>query len=146
MDSAYLSALSALAGSAIGAFSSFATTWLTQNAKYRSDRIDREVARREQLYGAFIDEVSKLFADALVNDIHDTKQLIGVYSLVSRMRLVASHQIIEHAEAVMKQLITTFRSPNMQLADLGDVSFQQMDPLKEFSEICREDLSAMQRG
>jgi hypothetical protein len=146
MDSAYLSALSALAGSAIGAFSSFATTWLTQNAKYRSDRIDKEVVRREQLYGAFIDEVSKLFADALVDDIQDTKQLIGVYSLVSRMRLVASHTIIQHAEAVMEQLITTFRSPNMQIADLHNLSLRRVDLLKEFSEICREDLSALQRG
>lgn len=143
MDAAYMSALSALAGSAIGALSSFATTWLTQTSKFRSDRTDRERVRREALYGAFIDEVSKLFADALVHNIHDETKLVTIYSLISRMRLFAPNTIIRAAEAAMQQLLVTYRAPNRNLEDLEIVPFDTIDPLRSFSEACRDDLGSV---
>ncbi len=65
MDNAYISAVAALAGSGIGAAASFATTWLTQDAQVRAQRFAQAMARRERLYGEFIEEASKLFADSL---------------------------------------------------------------------------------
>ena len=56
MDAAYISAFAALAGSAIGTFASFATTWLTQHAQKRATRLAREMNPRERLYGEFVDE------------------------------------------------------------------------------------------
>ena len=58
MDAAYLSALSALSGSAIGALASLTTTWLTQRYQDRSQRIAQERARRERIFGEFIDQAS----------------------------------------------------------------------------------------
>jgi hypothetical protein len=63
MDAAYISAVAALAGSAIGALASFVTTWLTQHAQQRATRLAQEMSRRERLYGEFIDEASRLLAD-----------------------------------------------------------------------------------
>jgi hypothetical protein len=67
MEAAYISAFAALAGSAICAFASFATTWLTQHAQERPTRLAQEMSRRERLYGEFIDEASRLLADALTH-------------------------------------------------------------------------------
>ena len=59
MDAAYLSALSALAGSAIGAMASFGTTWLTQHHQDHAQRIAQESTRREKLFGEFIEQSSR---------------------------------------------------------------------------------------
>ena len=69
MDVGYISALSALAGSAIGALASLATTWLTQNSQMRITLRTQDRARREALYSEFIREASKLFADAITHEL-----------------------------------------------------------------------------
>ena len=71
MNSAYISAVAALAGSGIGAVASFVTTWLTQDAQERARRVAQAMARREHLYGEFIEEASKLFTDALTHELDD---------------------------------------------------------------------------
>ena len=81
MDNAYMSAIAALAGSAIGGLASFATTWLTQHSQERAQRFAQAMTRREHLYREFIEEASKLFTDAL------THQLEGLQSLSAFTRL-----------------------------------------------------------
>ena len=49
MNSAYISALAASAGSAIGALASFATTWLTQHEQERATRLAQEMSRMANL-------------------------------------------------------------------------------------------------
>jgi hypothetical protein len=71
MDSAYMSGIAALAGSAIGGLASFATTWLTQHSQERARRSAKEITRREHLYGEFIDEASKLYTDARTHQLDD---------------------------------------------------------------------------
>ncbi|GBD49843.1 hypothetical protein [Methylopila sp. Yamaguchi] len=58
MDAGYISALAALAGSAIGALASLDTTWLTKHAQERATLLVQDRARREALYGEFIQEAS----------------------------------------------------------------------------------------
>lgn len=60
MNPGYISALSAPAGSAIGALASFATTWMTQSFQDRTQRVTQTVSRRERLYSDFSDEASRL--------------------------------------------------------------------------------------
>src|SRR6266850_3678639 len=79
MDNAYMSAVAALAGSAIGALASFATTWLTQHAQVRAQRFAQAMARREHLYGEFIEEASKLFTDALTHEFDDPAKFVRLY-------------------------------------------------------------------
>ena len=54
MDIAYLSALSALAGSVVGGLTTGITTWLSQRNQARAEQLAREMSRREDLYKDFI--------------------------------------------------------------------------------------------
>jgi hypothetical protein len=54
MDAAYVSTLSALAGSAIGGSTSTGVTWLNQRGQTRSAHEAQAFARREELYRDFI--------------------------------------------------------------------------------------------
>jgi hypothetical protein len=66
MEATYILAFAALAGSAICAFASFATTWLPQHAQERPTRLAQEMSPGERLCGEFIDEASRLLADAMI--------------------------------------------------------------------------------
>jgi len=56
MDAAYISALAALAGTAIGGLTSFATSRTTQQAQARAQRLAAERDARAALFGRFLDE------------------------------------------------------------------------------------------
>ena len=141
MDSAYVSALSALAGSAIGALASFGTTWLTQHHQDRSQRLAQENARREKLYGDFINEASVLFADALVHTLDDPSKMAALYALFGKLRLFASDATVSSADAVMHRILKTYYSPNEDLSG-GKVLDGHLDVLREFTLTCRNDLKA----
>ena len=88
MHSVYLPALAALAGSAIGGLTSFASAWLTQDRQHEATRLLQDKSRRQKLYKQFIDEASKLYADALVHDQAEVANLVSAYALISQMRIV----------------------------------------------------------
>jgi hypothetical protein len=67
MNSVYLPTLAALSGSAIGGLTSFASAWLTSTIRTAPGGVGRK-GPRQKLYKQFIDEASKLYADALVHD------------------------------------------------------------------------------
>ena len=69
MDAGYISAISALAGSAIGALASLTATWINTTTQTRIAQQLKDRARREALYGEFIHEASKLFADAFEHEL-----------------------------------------------------------------------------
>jgi hypothetical protein len=52
----------------IGGFTSFASAWLTQRYRDRAKRLSGETTRHQDLYRQFIEEASKLYADALVHN------------------------------------------------------------------------------
>jgi hypothetical protein len=140
MDNAYISAIAALAGSAIGALASFATTWLTQHAQERAQRFAQAIARREHLYGEFIEEASRLFTDALTHEFDDPSKFVRLYALVGKLRLFASANVISKAEEVMGRIVETYKLPNMDLRNPEDRQEHDVDLLRAFSEACREDL------
>ena len=140
MDNAYISAIAALAGSAIGALASFATTWLTQHAQERGQRFAQAMARREHLYGEFIEEPSRLFTDALTHEFDDPSKFVRLYALVGKLRLFASANLISKAEEVMGRIVETYKLPNMDLRNPEDRQEHDVDLLRAFSEVCREDL------
>ena len=72
----------AFVGSAIGGLPSFASAWLTLRHQDRAKRLSREKTRRQKLYKHFIDEASKLYAEALVHDQPESR-----HWLVSTRRL-----------------------------------------------------------
>ena len=146
MDPAYFSAFAALAGSAIGGLTSLGASWLTQRTQVRAQQIAHDVARREDLYKDFIEEASKLYADALEHDKADTSKLVRLYALVSRMRVLSTPAIIENADRVMRVIIETYSEPNITFNELSEALKKKktIDPVREFSESCRQELRSLQ--
>jgi hypothetical protein len=144
-SSAYLPAVAALAGSAIGGLTSFASAWLTQHRQDRARRVSQAKARRQKLYKQFIDEASKLYADALVHDNLEVSVLVSIYALISRMRVLSSSAVVEKAEIVVRMIVETYSSPNKSFPELRELmSNHAIDPLRAFSEECRAELQALQ--
>jgi hypothetical protein len=88
VNPAYISAISALFGSAIGALASLATSWLTQRHQDETRREAQENTRRERIFVEFIDLASKAFADALLQtSIQDPSKVILLYATMGKLRL-----------------------------------------------------------
>jgi hypothetical protein len=140
MDTAYFSAFVALAGSMIGGATSLGASWLTQQVQFRAQQYTRELSRREDLYKAFIEEASKLYADAYESDAASVSKLVDLYALISRMRVLSSPSIVETADRVARVIIDTYRAPNKTIRDVAELLNEDaMNPLRDFSNACREE-------
>ena len=141
MNAAYLSALAALIGSVIGGFTSLATTWLTQHGQERLTLLTQERIKRETLFAQFIDEAAILYADALTHNSTEVSKLSKLYAMISRMRLVSSQNIVDHADAVAELIIDTYLAPNRTFEYVRELTKEgSLDPLKKFADACREEL------
>ena len=140
MTPAYISALSALFGSLIGAFASLATTWLTQHHQDETRRHAQQNVRRERVFVEFIDLSSKAFVDALQQtSIGDAKYVLPLYATTGKLRLFASTRTIEAAERVMDRIIETYYSPKLDTQSRPDLD-RKSDVLREFAECGRAEL------
>jgi hypothetical protein len=140
MDTAYISAFAALAGSLVGGLTSVATSWLSQYVQLRARQQTDDLNRREDLYKQFIDEGSRLYADALEHNEARLSNLIELYSLISMMRVLSSPRIVAHAEKVVRDIVETYLAPNRTFRDVTELLDHDMDPLRDFSHACREEL------
>jgi hypothetical protein len=140
MNVAYLSALSALAGSALGCMASIVTTWLNQHSQDRSQRHAQSVARREKLYGDFVDEASALLVDALTHDQFDPSRFVQIYATVGKLRLFASRDVVSRADKVMRDIGEIYYLPKRNYANPDATLKGDLNVLQAFSDACREDL------
>jgi hypothetical protein len=147
MDATYVSAFAALAGALIGGFTSLLTSWFTQKVQFRAQRSEHRIERVEDLYKNFIEESSKFYADALVHDApSNAAELIMLYVNISRMRVLSSLKTVEKAEEVARMIVNTYLAPNKTFPELRDmVNRGALDPLRDFSEACREELARFQQ-
>jgi hypothetical protein len=144
MDTAYVPALAALAGSAIGGLTSLASAWLTQLHQDRAKRLSQDKTGRQKLYKQFIHDASNLYADALVHDEAEVSALVSVYALTNRMRVLSSSAVVEKAEAVVRMIVDTYFAPNKTFPELRTLmNSHTIDPLRAFSEECRSELKAL---
>src|SRR6516164_4969678 len=141
MEAAYISAFAALAGTAIGGLTSFATSWITQQAQTRGQRIAAERESRAALFGRFLDEAAKLYSDALQNRRDDVTALMGIYALTNRIRLISSPPVVEAADTVVRIIVDAYQAPNITMAEMR-VNWidRHVDPLRDFAEACRKEL------
>jgi len=141
MDGATISALAALAGSVVGGVTALGTSWLTQQAQARAQDRAKDRTVREALYRDFIVEASRLYGDALTHDKAEISNLVGIYAMISRMRVRSSPRIVESADRVVQTIVETYLSPNKTLRELHEMlGSDALDPLRGFSEACREEL------
>ena len=142
MNTEYLSALAALAGSVVGGLTSLGASWLTQRAQFSAQVLAHDIGRRIDLYKDFIEEASKSYADAFEHDMADVPKLVHLYSLVSQMRIFSSQVVIDQADRIMLRIVETYREPNKAIRDIEshDLKSGMLDPLLDFSNACRDEL------
>jgi hypothetical protein len=139
MNMMYIPALAGFGGSAFGAVSTIMTNWAAQRRKDRARRHSRSVAKREELYKSFIEETSRLYADAIVSDKSEISKLVDMYALIGRMKILSSDEVIDAAEKAALLIIETYVAPTRTFVDIPQF-LREMDPLREFSEACRREL------
>jgi hypothetical protein len=142
MNSAYLSVFAALSGSLIGALGGIVTTWITLNGQERARRFAETMSRKQNLYGEYIDEASKLLGDGLTHKLgpEDLPKLVRLYALTSKLRLFAPADVTSMADDVMQRIIETYQN---QVEDVQTLAREprDLDILRQFSEACRRDLN-----
>jgi hypothetical protein len=97
--------------------------------------------RRIKLYNEFIEEASKLFVDALEHETPNPSAMVGLYTTISRMRILSSAVVIECAEKVGDLIVDTYLAPKMTPDELRETlksrTFHSFDYLRDFSKVCR---------
>jgi hypothetical protein len=64
-----------------------------------------------------------------------------MYALVNRIRLFASHSVLQAAEAFVRKLIAKYGEKNMTIEELKSAALEQhVDPLNDFALKCRSEL------
>jgi hypothetical protein len=141
MEPAYISALAALAGSMIGGMTSLGASWLSQHVQFRTQQRAKDLSHREALYESFIEEASKLYADAYEHNETDTSKLVNLYALISKIRVLSSSKVVQSADQTARVIIQTYLGPNKSFRDVVEiVDNDALNPLRAFSNACREEL------
>ncbi len=142
MDAAYLSALSALGGSLVGGLTTGLTAWLNTRAQAKADQLAHNLSRREELFKEFIVAASKAYGEALMSDKPQIVELIDLFAMVSRMRVLCSAAIVACAERVMRATSDAYDAPNKTFPELNEMmkSGTGIDPLKDFANAARDEL------
>jgi hypothetical protein len=145
MDTAILSASAGLIGSLIGGVSTFAASWITQGKLLGANMRMRHARQRQKLYSEFIIEATKCLAEAWNHQAEGPEIISNLYSAVERMRLISSRRVVKCAEQVMRGVIAAYAEPNRTFDELRQHvlhSSDEHEPLREFTEACRQELSS----
>ena len=148
MESTVVTAMAAALGSLVGATASIATTWITQRTQIIRANSEWKLRERESLYKEFITEASRLAIDAVAHSLEQPDQLMALYGILSCIRLMSGEEVVRQGEACCRRIVELYGRPNLttdqiraavEAHDLDDI-----DPLKEFSTACRNELLARQ--
>ena len=148
MDPSHLSGFAVFAGSVVVGLSSLTSAWLSKKHEARARRASENKVGRQKLYAQFIDEASKLYVDALVRGQAEASAMVSMYALVSQMRMASNANVVDTAEAVIRTILATYSRPNKTFPELQDLVLNRgfVDPLLNFSELCRDELRYLPRG
>jgi len=141
LNAEYISALSALAGTFVGGFTSIITSLLGHRHQSKAEERLREKTERQALYKNFIQEASTLYIDALEHEQTEIPKFIGIYATINLMRILSSEKVIEEADKVLRMIIETYPKTKKTFQDMSTSKQQDIfDPLRPFSEACRDEL------
>jgi hypothetical protein len=144
MDSTYITALSAMLGSLVGAAASIGTTWITQRTQRIRANTEWKLRERETLYGEFITEASRLAVDAMVHSLEGPEQFVTLYGILGRIRLMSGENVLGKAEDCCRRIVDLYSRPNMTPEQVrAALEANELDPLKDFSTACRTELHAL---
>ena len=141
MDTSYITAFAALGGAALGGFTSFATSWTTLRVQMKANKKASSTSRRQELYKQFIEDASRIYGDALTHEKLELTGLIGLYALISRMRVLSTEPVIENAVKVVQVITDVYKQPNKSPDEVDDmIRNGRVDLLQGFSDACRAEL------
>jgi hypothetical protein len=143
--------MAAITGAFVGGLASLANTWVGERSRHRRELSQREITKRETAYSEFIERASALYVASATHRINDDDAeiagLVSLYTILSRIQLFASDQVITEAEKVIDRIIRQYGADNLSAEELRmSVVEKRDDPLKAFSVICRHELQDIQRG
>jgi hypothetical protein len=146
MNGAELSAVSALAGSALGGLTPIISNYLVQRGLTEREMLNRELGARQTLYSDFIQFATKTYVNATTKQLEDIDDLVTLYALISRIRLLASPPVIEAAEEFAADVTKRYGEKAISLEDLKNATIvPHVDPLHEFSTRCRLEFQSLLR-
>jgi hypothetical protein len=91
-------------------------------------------------------EASGRLTDAWAHQAESPEVVAGLYSLVQRMRLTSSDEVIRVADQVTRLVIQAYAAPDKTFDELRAhiaAEAAQWDPLREFAEACRVELLSL---
>ena len=146
LPSNILTAFAAIAGSAVGGLSTFATTFFSQRAASRRDSVTKGLAHREVLYADLMKEATNLLVDSIDRTLDKPANLIALYSLASRIRLVSSEEVVLEADKVIETVIESYSSAPTTFQEIHDQHVKNnSNPLHAFAQACRDERVEMLR-
>ena len=141
MDSTLITGMAAALGSLVGAAATVATTWIAQRKQSIRENTEWKLREREALYGEFITEASRLVVDALVHSLERPDQLVTLYGILGRIRLLSGEKVLGEAEVCCHRIFDLYSRPNMTSEEIrAAFEANQLDHLKDFSLACRAEL------
>src|SRR5580692_4399142 len=141
MDSATVAAMAAALGSLGGASASIVTTWITQRTQMSRVNSEWKLRERESLYTEFIMEASRLAVDAMLHSLEKPNQLVALYGILSRIRLISNPDVLKEAEVCVGRIVELYRQPNITEDQFRtSIESHEFDPLRDFSAACRTEL------
>jgi hypothetical protein len=147
-DTPLITAMAGAIGSLLGAGASIVTTWITQHTQNLRSHLEWKLREREALYKEFIAEASRLAVDALTHSLERADQIMSLYAVLSRIRLISGEEVVRHGDACCCGIIEQYGQPNLTTDQLRAVvmanQFDKLDPLKAFSSACRNEMLAGQ--
>ena len=149
MESTLITAMAGVFGSLVGASASIGTTWLTKRTEIVRTTAERKLRERESLYNEFLTEASRVAVHALTHSFDGPDQIVALYGILSRIRLVASKAVVREGEMCCMRILAMYGKPSMTVDELRGViaaanDLAELDPLKAFSNACREELRAIE--
>ena len=128
----------------MGAVASLGSTWMTTQTQARAARVAAERAKREDIYGRYMDELARLFASALNNVGVDYERLTSAYALNGRIALYATASVLETSNQALRFIVDLSlgpkRTPEQMRAMMDD---KEANVIGAFAERCRAELLAI---
>ena len=144
MNGAEISAIAALSGSALGGLTPITGNYLVQRGLTEREMLERELGARQSLYSDFIQFATKIYVDATTKDLEDADDLVALYALISRIRLIASMPVIEAAEEFAANVTKRYGEKAIPFEVLKNATLSShIDPLNAFSSRCRDELRSL---
>jgi len=130
---------------ATGGLTSVLATWLTHRNEARTQRLEQDALRRQNLYKEFIEAAARCYVHALQNEEADIPGLVDLYAKIDRMRILSSAKIVEIAERFAQKIVDTYSEPNKSFIELREmINSSSVNLMREFSTAGREELETLQ--